>query len=231
MIICWYPISAGRRGIPADNRGKYLPGRWFRDYLERGITYYYLKREKPLQRRFQKLVEEGKRGEGLFGWLKGELEQELKPVAEIEIGERLYLDPKKCSKELVKVQSRGEGFVAREWREVFTGSIEVEISIPKKLETPLHSYSRGLGEFLHKLAKGNQEVEEVVTEVQNRIANEWRFPFLIGEWSWERIDPLFLHCWSLKELRQKLDRKGYFPKTLLYIPRLNQILGWTQVGA
>jgi hypothetical protein len=230
MVICWYPVSAGKRGIPADNRGRYLPGKWFREYIERGVTYYLLKREKPLQKRFQKLVEGGKRGEELFQWLKKELEGELKVLEGVTIPEKLYLDPKKCSKELVKVQKKGEGFVAREWREVFIGPIEVEISIPEKLETPLHSYSRGLGEFLHKLAKGNREVEEVVAEVQNRIANEWKFGVLVGEWSRDRVDPLFLHCWSLKELRQKLERKGYFPETLLYIPRLGQILGWAQIG-
>ncbi|MRJ05943.1 MAG: hypothetical protein C6I01_00260 [Epsilonproteobacteria bacterium] len=237
MLICWYPVSVSRKGIPSDHRGRYLPGKLVGDYLERAVTYYYLKKDKNLQNRFKKEVL--KRGvekidSQLYWWLKKEVALNYPVLEGSKIPEKIYIDCHRVSKELIKFFNGEEkGFIRREWREVFSGVVEESgIQFPdwEKIKIPVQSYSRALGEYLHKLVKKTQ-LEGVVAEVQNQIANNWEISLLLGEWTTPTPNPLFLHLWSIKELREKLQKENphFFPKILFYIPRLNLLTGWSQL--
>jgi len=225
-LLLWYPVSAGPKGFPADQTGRYIPGEWIEKQLRRGLSYYLLKKEKGEGKKFVKMVQ---KGEEVASFLS-RLIEESGLWKGVQIPSKLYLDPKKIGRELVKFYNREKGWTGREWREVYRDAIPVELSLPnwEKWQVVMESYSRGLAEFIHKQVKG-EAIEWVVAEVQNSIANEWEVPILVGEWGRGKLPRHFLHIWSFKELREKFNRKGVFAVEVAFIPRLQVVTGWCEL--
>ncbi|WP_456428827.1 hypothetical protein [Nitratifractor sp.] len=238
MLIAWTTLILDtERGLPRDELGYYLPGSTLREAIENAWIFYWIKKDKALEKSLRKhlLGLEDKAAFLQAGPSVRERVLERYPqVRELEIPERIELPAEGLRRRHVELFDPAAGRVVED-RELmsFRGVIgEVAIDSPywSKIKTALLSYARALAEYEHKELKETY-LAESCAEIQNRIANEWEATLRLGCWSPAPHGGELFFFWRFPELRHGLkDRYGVelLPETFYIISGDRELLGWSE---
>ena len=118
--------------------------------------------------------------------------------------------------------------------DVYKGVLEdvkIKSNNMEKIKNACLAYSRALAEYEHKALK-DTELEDLIVEIQNNIANEWEIPIRVGHWTNTPYKGDLLFFWRVKEVRDYLLKHLHIdirPKDVLYLPRTNEFLGWGEI--
>ena len=235
MLVFWSGVSCGKEGFEKDKKGKYISKNAILEALESAVVFYYVKKDKEIENLVKKyLTSEPK--------LK-EISREIKKIVfkkhplldGIEIPQKIYLPEENISREIVKVfDFEKKEFIKSFKTEVFKGVLEnvhIKSENVEKIKTACKSYARVLAEYEHKELK-NTEFEDLITDIQNSIANEWEIPIRVGKWTNTPYKGDLLFFWREKETRDYLLKHFHIdirPKDVLYLPRTNEFLGWGEI--
>ncbi len=234
MLVFWYPVMM-KKGFLEDENGKFIPRNEILEALESAVVFYYVKKDKEIEKLVRKYLMDKPKLKEVSKEIKKIVFNKYPILNGIEIPEKIYLDSSKISEELVKVFDLEKKEFVRSFRgEVFRGAIEdVEIKSEnmEKIKNACLAYSRALSEYEHKALK-DSELEDFVVNIQNSIANEWEIPIRVGEWTLTPYKGDLLFFWRDKEVREYLLKelkKDIRPKDVLFIPRTNEFLGWSEI--
>ncbi len=235
MLIFWSPTSAERGEFLEDENGKFLQRNEILEALESAVVFYYIKKDKELERVIRKYLMEKPKLKEISKEVKKRVFEKYPILDGIEIPEKIYLPKEYINKELVKVfdLDRKE-FVKSFYVETFKGvleDIEIKSNNMEKIKNAAKAYARSLLEYEHKALK-DTKFEDLIAEYQNSVANEWEIPLRVGRWTNTPYKGDLLFFWRIKEVREYLLKNlniDIRPKDVLYLPRTNEFLGWTEI--
>ena len=235
MLIFWSPTSAEREEFLEDENGKFLQRNEILEALESAVIFYYIKKDKELERIVTKYLMEKPKLKEISKEVKKRVFEKYPILDGIEIPEKIYLPKENISKELVKVfDLEKKEFVKSFYVETFKGvleDVEIKSENMEKIKNAAKAYARSLLEYEHKALKGT-EFEDLIAEYQNNVANEWEIPIRVGRWTNTPYKGDLLFFWRIKEVRDYLLnylRIDIRPKDVLYLPRTNEFLGWGEI--
>ncbi|WP_457561275.1 hypothetical protein [Caminibacter sp.] len=234
MLIFWSSVYL-KKGFLEDESGKFIPRNEILEALESAVVFYYVKKDKEIERLVRKYLMSKPKLKEVSREVKKIVFEKYPLLEGIKIPEKIYVDKDKITQELIKVFDLEKKEFVRSFRgEVFKGvieNVEIESENMEKIKTACKAYTRALAEYEHKAVK-ESELEDVITEIQNSIANEWEIPLRVGEWTLTPYKGDLLFFWRDKEVREYLLKelkKDIRPKDVLFIPRTNEFLGWAEV--
>ncbi|WP_457565007.1 hypothetical protein [Caminibacter sp.] len=234
MLIFWSSVYL-KKGFLEDESGKFIPRNEILEALESAVVFYYVKKDKEIERLVRKYLMSKPKLKEVSRDVKKIVFEKYPLLEGIKIPEKIYVDKDKITQELIKVFDLEKKEFVRSFRgEVFKGvieNVEIESENMEKIKTACKAYARALAEYEHKAVK-ESELEDVITEIQNSIANEWEIPLRVGEWTLTPYKGDLLFFWRDKEVREYLLKelkKDIRPKDVLFIPRTNEFLGWAEV--
>jgi len=235
MLIFWSPTSAEREEFLEDENGKFLQRNEILEALESAIVFYYIKKDKELERIVKKYLMEKPKLKEISKEVKKRVFKKYPILEGIEIPEKMYLPKENIRKELVKVfDLERKEFVKSFYVETFKGvleDIEIKSDNMEKIKNACKAYARSLLEYEHKALKGS-DFEDLISEYQNQVANEWEIPIRVGRWTNTPYKGDLLFFWRVKEVRDYLLKNlkiDIRPKDVLYLPRTNEFLGWAEI--
>ena len=235
MLIFWSPTSAEREEFLEDENGKFLQRNEILEALESAVVFYYIKKDKELERIVRKYLMEKPKLKEISKEVKKRVFEKYPILDGIEIPEKIYLPKENIRKELVKVfDLEKKEFVKSFYLETFKGvleDIEIKSVNMEKIKNAAKAYARSLLEYEHKALK-DTEFEELIAEYQNQVANEWEIPLRVGRWTNTPYKGDLLFFWRIKEVREYLLKNLHIdirPKDVLYLPRTNEFLGWAEI--
>jgi len=234
MLIFWTPVAV-REGFLKDDKGKFLPGDAVLEALESAVVFYYIKKDKELEELIKKYLINSPKIDEISKEVKKRVFEKYPVLDGIEIPEKIYIDEDKISNELVKVFDLEKKEFTKSFKtDVFKGVLE-DITIKsdnmEKIKNAAKAYARALAEYEHKALK-DTEFEDLIVDIQNRIANEWDIPLRVGHWTNTSYKGDLLFFWRVKEVRDYLLKHlniDIRPKDVLYLPRTNEFLGWGEI--
>ena len=235
MLIFWTPTSFEKIGFLEDENGKFIPRNAILEALESAVVFYYIKKDKELERLITKYLMQKPKLKEISKEVKKRVFKKYPVLEGIEIPEKIYLSEENISNELVKVfDLEKKEFMKSFKTEVFKGvldNVQIKSENIEKIKTACKSYARALAEYEHKELKGS-EFEDLIVEIQNSIANEWDIPVRIGHWTNTPYKGDLLFFWKIKDVRKYLIKElniDIRPKDVLYLPRTNEFLGWGEI--
>ena len=233
MLIFWTPTSFEKEGFLEDENGKFLPRNAILEALESAVVFYYIKKDKELENLVKKYLLNRPKLKEISKEVKKRVFEKYPILEGIEIPEKIYLQNENISNELVKVfDLEKKDFVKSFRMDVYKGVLEdVKIKSIEKIKNACLAYSRALAEYEHKALK-DTELEDLIVEIQNNIANEWEIPIRVGHWTNTPYKGDLLFLWRVKEVRDYLLKHLHIdirPKDVLYLPRTNEFLGWGEI--
>ncbi len=235
MLIFWTPTSAEREEFLEDENGKFIQRNEILEALESAVVFYYIKKDKALEKAVTKYLMEKPKLKEISKEVKKRVFEKYPVLEGIEIPEKIYLPKENINKELVKVfDLEKKEFVKSFKVETFKGvleDIEIKSSNMEKIKNAAKAYARALLEYEHKALK-DTEFEDLITEYQNLVANEWEIPIRVGRWTNTPYKGDLLFFWRIKEVREYLLKNLHIdirPKDVLYLPRTNEFLGWSEI--
>ena len=236
MLIAWNAISYKDEFL-RDDLGPYLPKNEIVEAIESAALFYYIKKDKSLENLVKKIILSADTKPKIKSLAKDIKKAVFKkhPLLEgLELPDRIYLDENGIERVYVeKFDLEKKEFTSRFEKEVFKGVIEdFTISSPNliHIKTALLSFARGLAEYEHKALEGTV-LEPYITDIQNKIANEWEMTLRVGEWTTTPYKGDLLFFWRIKEVREKLLKSfniDIAPKDILFIPKYKEFLGWCE---
>jgi len=235
MLIFWSSVAAEKKEFLEDENGKFIPRNEILEAIESAVVFYYIKKDKALENLVKKYLMQKPKLKEISKEVK-KIVFEKYPILEgIEIPEKIYLDKDKISVELIKTfDLEKKEFVKSEKVETFKGVLEdvkIKSENMDKIKLACLAYSRALLEYEHKALK-EIEFEDLIAEYQNLVANEWEIPLRIGRWTNTPYKGDLLFFWRVKEVREYLFKNLHIdirPKDVLYLPRLHEFLGWSEL--
>lgn len=235
MLIFWSPVAFKKEGFLEDENGKFLPRNAILEAIESAVVFYYIKKDKELEKIVTKYLMQKPKLKEISKEVKKRVFEKYPILEDIEIPEKIYLDKNKISNELVKVfDLEKKEFVKSFKIDVFKGVIEdvkIKSSNMEKIKNACKSFARALAEYEHKALK-NTELEDLVVDIQNNIANEWEIPLRVGYWTNTPFKGDLLFFWRIKEVRDYLLKHlniDIRPKDVLYLVKSNEFLGWSEL--
>jgi hypothetical protein len=234
MLIFWTP-TAFERGFLEDENGKFLPRNAILEALESAVVFYYIKKDKELEKLVRKYLMDKPKIKEISKEVKKRVFDKYPVLEGIEIPEKIYLNEENISNELIKVfDLEKKEFVRSFTLDVFKGVIEdvkIKSNNLEKIKNACLAYARALSEYEHKELK-NTEFESIIADIQNKIANEWEIPLRVGYWTNTPYKGDLLFFWRIKEVREYLLKELHIdirPKDVLYLPRTKEFLGWGEI--
>ncbi len=226
MLLAWNAILPYKKEFLHDEKGFFLPKEEIIKALQSAYIFYTLKKEKSIEHKAHKLINEHK------GSLK-ELVQKIQDLVlqkhqfNITLEDRIYLPKEGINKVLIKVYDpENKRFSHTFTAQIFKGIIPLQIENIAPYKAALDSFSRALAEFEHKKLK-ESSLEKIVIEIQNQIANEWEYTLRLGNWDDGKRD--FFYFWRFKELRKKLfENESIFLDKVYFIPEFGELCGWSE---
>ena len=235
MLIFWSATSFEKEGFLEDENGKFLPRNAILEALESAALFYYIKKDKELENLVKKYLLNRPKLKEISKEVKKRVFEKYPILDGIEIPEKIYLQNENISNELVKVfDLEKKDFVKSFKTDVYKGVLEdvkIKSSHMEKIKNACLAYSRALAEYEHKALK-DTELEDLIVEIQNNIANEWEIPIRVGHWTNTPYKGDLLFFWRVKEVRDYLLKHLHIdirPKDVLYLPRTNEFLGWGEI--
>ncbi|WP_457562492.1 hypothetical protein [Caminibacter pacificus] len=235
MLIFWSGTSFEKNGFLEDENGKFIPRNAILEALESAVVFYYIKKDKELERLVTKYLMEKPKLKEISKEVKKRIFEKYPVLDGIEIPEKIYLPEENISNELVKVfDLEKKEFTKSFHMDVFKGVLEdvkIKSQNLEKIKNACKSYARALAEYEHKALK-ETEFEDLMVEIQNNIANEWEIPIRVGHWTNTPYKGDLLFFWRVKEVRDYLLKHLHIdirPKDVLYLPRTNEFLGWGEI--
>ncbi|WP_457563922.1 hypothetical protein [Caminibacter pacificus] len=235
MLIFWSGTSFEKNGFLEDENGKFIPRNAILEALESAVVFYYIKKDKELERLVTKYLMEKPKLKEISKEVKKRVFEKYPVLDGIEIPEKIYLPEENISNELVKVfDLEKKEFTKSFHMDVFKGVLEdvkIKSQNLEKIKNACKSYARALAEYEHKALK-ETEFEDLMVEIQNNIANEWEIPIRVGHWTNTPYKGDLLFFWRVKEVRDYLLKHLHIdirPKDVLYLPRTNEFLGWGEI--
>ncbi|GAB6074473.1 hypothetical protein [Nautilia lithotrophica] len=235
MLIFWNATSFEKEGFLEDEKGKFLPRNAILEALESAVVFYYIKKDKELENLVKKYLTTKPKIKEISREVKKIVFEKYPVLDGVEIPEKIYLPKENISKELVKIYDLEKKEFTNGFKmEVFKGVLEdvyVKSENIEKIKTACKSYARALAEYEHKELKGT-EFEDLIVEIQNSIANEWGIPIRVGHWTNTPYKGDLLFFWRIKDVREYLIKEldiDIRPKDVLYLPRINEFLGWGEI--
>ncbi len=234
MLIFWNGIYL-KKGFLEDEKGKFIPRNEILEAIESAVLFYYVKKDKEIEKLIRKYLMTKPKLKEISREVKKIVFEKYPLLDGIEIPEKIYVDEDKISEKLIKVFALEKKEFVRSFRgEVFEGVIEnvkIESENIEKIKTACKSYARALAEYEHKVLKGSG-LEEIITEIQNSIANEWKIPIRVGEWTLTPYKGDLFFFWRDKEVREYLLKelkKDIRPKDVLFVAGSHEFLGWGEI--
>ena len=235
MLIFWSATSFEKEGFLEDENGKFLPRNAILEALESAALFYYIKKDKELENLVKKYLLNRPKLKEISKEVKKRVFEKYPILEGIEIPEKIYLQNENISNELVKVfDLEKKDFVKSFRMDVYKGVLEdvkIKSNNMEKIKNASLAYSRALAEYEHKALK-DTELEDLIVEIQNNIANEWEIPIRVGHWTNTPYKGDLLFFWRVKEVRDYLLKHLHIdisPKDVLYLPRTNEFLGWGEI--
>ncbi|WP_456489123.1 hypothetical protein [Caminibacter pacificus] len=235
MLIFWSGTSFEKNGFLEDENGKFIPRNAILEALESAVVFYYIKKDKELERLVTKYLMEKPKLKEISKEVKKRVFEKYPVLDGIEIPEKIYLPEENISNELVKVFDLEKKEFSKSFHmDVFKGVLEdvkIKSQNLEKIKNACKSYARALAEYEHKALK-ETEFEDLMVEIQNNIANEWEIPIRVGHWTNTPYKGDLLFFWRVKEVRDYLLKHLHIdirPKDVLYLPRTNEFLGWGEI--
>jgi len=212
-----------------------LPRNAILEALESAVVFYYIKKDKELENLVKKYLLNRPKLKEISKEVKKRVFEKYPILEGIEIPEKIYLQNENISNELVKVfDLEKKDFVKSFRMDVYKGVLEdvkIKSNNMEKIKNACLAYSRALAEYEHKALK-DTKLEDLIVEIQNNIANEWRIPIRVGHWTNTPYKGDLLFFWRVKEVRDYLLKHLHIdirPKDVLYLPRTNEFLGWGEI--
>ncbi len=236
LLLSWTPFIFSRNGFPRDNKGNpFLPGNVITESIKTAIVFYYIKKDKEIERKVKNLV----LGENL------NLNHLVKSIRDIvfskynlldnfEIQERIYLNPEKIRLSYVEVFDLKEWIDIRGFKtEVYKDNLNIEINIPsiEKVKAACHSYAEALAKIEHSFLKEHPLAKLFYEPLINELKH-WELPLRIGLWTEVRFGGNLLFFWKIKEVREKFIKKHNIdirPRYVLYFPKEKATSGWSEL--
>jgi len=196
--------------------------------IQNAVIYYYTTKDKEIENKIKKyLLSNPKDIEEIKKEIKNIILKKYPIIEEIKIKD-ISIGEKKTH--LIKVfDLEKKEFITSFKKEVFKGVIETNLDFIEQIKPACISYARAVASYEHKFLK-NTFLEEKIASIQNKIANEWKVPIIIGEWSDSKSNETFFF-WKIKEVREKLLKSGIkiAPTTIYYSFNENELLGWGEI--
>ncbi len=235
-LICWTPVLFSRKGFPRDDEGKpFLPGNLFREAIISAVIFYYIKKDKEIERKVKNFLLKEKLDIKTVSKSIKDIVIEKYPVLEqLDIPERTYIPEKDIRQEYIEVFDLKEWVDIRGFKgEVFKGVLEVPIRSPhiEKIKAAAHSYAEALAKMEHSMLK-DHPLAKVFYEPLINDLKKWDIPLRIGLWTEVSFKGDLFFFWKIKEIRERLikDLKvDIRPRYVLYLPREKQTTGWTEL--
>ncbi len=235
MLIFWSPVASEKEEFLEDENGKFIPRNEILEALESAVVFYYIKKDKELERIVRKYLMQKPKLKEISKEVKKRVFDKYPILDGIEIPHKIYLSKKDIKNELIKVFDLEKKEFVKSFRaETFKGAledIEIKSSNMEKIKNACKAYSRALLEYEHKALK-DTEFEDLIAEYQNQVANEWEIPIRVGRWTNTPYKGDLLFFWRIKEVRDYLLKNLHIdirPKDVLYLPRTNEFLGWGEI--
>ncbi|NPA11343.1 MAG: hypothetical protein GXO62_03790 [Epsilonproteobacteria bacterium] len=235
MLIFWTYTAFDKKGFLEDEKGKFLPKNAITEALESAVVFYYIKKDKELENSVKSYLLKKPKLKEISKEIKKRVFEKYPLLDGIEIDEKIYLQKENISIQEVKAFDFEKKEFTKSFKtEMYKGVVQnINISSPhlQKLSTAAKSYARALAEYEHKELK-HTKLENIITDIQNSIANEWELPLRIGYWSDTPYKGDLLFFWRIKEVREYLLKElniDIRPKDVLYLPKTNELLGWGEI--
>ena len=232
MLINWTPV-AFEKGFLEDENGKFIPRNTILEALESAAIFYYTKKDKEIEKLIKKYLTGKPKLKEISKEVKRIVFSKYPILEKIEIPEKLYV--KNTKTELVKVFDLEKKEFIKSLKIEVSKDIVDEVTVKsdnlEKIKNACKAYSRALAEYEHKALKGT-DLEELVADIQNKIANEWEIPVRIGYWTLTPFKGDLLFFWRDKEVREFLLKNlkvDIRPKNVLFSFNENEFLGWSEI--
>ena len=233
-LITHTPLAFSRKGFPRDGEGKpYLPGDIFKEAFTSAVIFHSIKRDKSLENRVKKyLTTKGLKLEEIAQEVKRIVFEKYPLLENLQIPEKIYLPEEKIYTERIEILDlKKKRDVDHFKTELFKGTLEVDISVPERLKSACHSYAEALAHmernFLREHPLGELFYEELLNEIKH-----WEIPLRLGLWTEVHFKGDLLFFWKIKEVREFLIKElgiDIRPRYVLYLPKENVTVGWTEL--
>jgi hypothetical protein len=236
LLINWTPLVFNRKEFPRDEEGKpFIPSNLIEGALKSATIYYYIKKDKEIENKVKNfLLKEGLNTDNVIKEVKSIVLNKYPVLNQIEIPEKIYLNPKKLKKSYIEIFDLKEQIdIKGFFTEIYQDEIEVNIKINniEKIKAIAHSYAEGLAHMEKSMLKDHPLAEQFYAPLISEIKN-WDIPLRVGMWTEHRYKGNLLYFWRIKEVRDvffknyKIDIR---PRYILYLPKEKQTTGWTEL--
>ena len=222
-----------------DEKDAFIPSDYIIDAIKEALIFYLVKKNKSVEKYILKEVSQIdsiKDLEIFSEKIKNSILNRENLLNNINMPSKIYL-PKDGIYNL-KIQSfdlEKKEFIEQFESEGFKGTIQAfELNSPniQIIKDALLSFSKSLTDYEHKMIK-DTTLEPIIIDLQNFIANEWNMTIRIGKWNIDDSKNKLLFLWRIKEVRELIQKRFKMdvrPKSILYVPKFKEFVGWCEIA-
>jgi len=222
-----------------DEKDAFIPSDYIIDAIKEALIFYLVKKDKSVEKYILKEVSQIdsiKDLEIFSEKIKNSILNRENLLNNINMPSKIYL-PKDGIYNL-KIQSfdlEKKEFIEQFESEGFKGTIQAfELNSPniQIIKDALLSFSKSLTDYEHKMIK-DTTLEPIIIDLQNFIANEWNMTIRIGKWNIDDSKNKLLFLWRIKEVRELIQKRFKMdvrPKSILYVPKFKEFVGWCEIA-
>ena len=226
------PLLYSRKGFPRKDGKPFLPGNEITQALSSAIVYYYIRKDKDIERQIKRLLLQGTQNiDNIIEKIKSVVfEKYFNPpyIPDIPLtdGKLFY--------------AYVDIFDTKKWDvidyfkiEAFSGILHVPFDTTeiKRIKPAALSFATALLKMEIKLLEDYPVVENFHVPLLNEIKN-WSIPLRIGYWTENKYEKNLLYFWRIKDVRESLLREykiDIIPHRFLILPREQATPGWSEI--